>query len=160
MGSDRGLAAQLWDRVDPWANRLYQLTLDAHAALKRLSVLCPLALVSNTAPAARRWLQRNRLERYFGAILLSCEVGISKPDEGIFREALDAVICRPEDAVMIGDRLDADIAPALRLGLWTLRVRQGPSYWQTPQHEGERAHLTVPSLYAAALTIERRSARR
>ena len=155
LGGDGALAQDLWDQVDPWGNRLYRPTPDAHPALKRLSARCPLALVSNTEPPARQMLHQNGFERYFRAILLSCEVGISKPDQGIFLRALGALDCRPEDAVMIGDRLDADIAPARRLGLWTVRVHRGPAYWQTPQHDEERPHLTVSSLRGASLRLGR-----
>ena len=160
VGADGALAARLWDHVDPWGGGLFRPTPDAHAALRRLSARCPLALVSNTEPPARLWLQKNGFEHYFRAILLSCEVGISKPDPRIFRKALNALSCEPEDAVMVGDRLDVDIAPALRLGLWTVRVRRGPSYWQTPQREFERPHLTVPSLHAATLSLGREPAPR
>lgn len=155
LGAHGGLAAQLWDQVDPWGANLYPPTSGSRAVLKRLSERCPLVLVSNTEPPARRWLEQHGLHPYFRAILLSCEIGLSKPDERIFRKALDVLDCRPADAVMIGDRLDLDIAPARRLGLWTIRVRRGPAYWQTPRSEGERPHLTVPSLRAAALKLER-----
>ena len=39
--------------------------------------------------------------------------------------ALDKAGCKPNEAYMIGDRLDNDILPAKKLGIKTIWVRQG-----------------------------------
>ena len=49
--------------------------------------------------------------------LSSAELGLKKPDPEIFQLALSQSGCEPEQAVMIGDRLDNDIRPA-RLQGW------------------------------------------
>ena len=36
--------------------------------------------------------------------------------------------CQAENAVMIGDRLDNDIAPAKKLGMKTVWIRQGDGF--------------------------------
>ena len=47
---------------------------------------------------------------------------------------------------MIGDRPDNDIYPAKKLGLRTIRIRQGTSYAQLPKSEEYEADATVRSL--------------
>ncbi len=55
-------------------------------------------------------------------MILSEEVGFRKPDREIFLLALDRARAEPQDAWMVGDRLDADVAPAKSLGMKTVRV--------------------------------------
>jgi putative hydrolase of the HAD superfamily len=44
------------------------------------------------------------LEREADAIVLSFEVGVAKPDAGIYRAALDALGARPEEALFVDDQ--------------------------------------------------------
>ncbi|RKR92535.1 putative hydrolase of the HAD superfamily [Micromonospora pisi] len=48
-----------------------------------------------------------------------------KPHPSGFRRGLSLLGCRTEDAVMVGDRPEKDIAGAVALGIRALRVRQG-----------------------------------
>ncbi len=60
--------------------------------------------------------------RHFRHVVISEEVGVDKPAPKIFEEALRRVKASPADAVMVGDRLELDISPALALGMkavWT-----------------------------------------
>ena len=76
----------------------------------------------------------------------SAEEGVSKPDPELYAVALKQAGCEPEEAVMIGDRIDNDIIPAKRLGLLTIRILQGYGRFQ-PELEGqERADWTIESL--------------
>ncbi len=52
------------------------------------------------------------------------DAGVSKPDVGIFNYALRALGAKPEEAMMIGDDHECDIAPAKKLGMRTLWVRR------------------------------------
>ena len=51
------------------------------------------------------------------AVIISEEAGVTKPDPRIFNLALDALGRSPEDAVMIGDAWDTDIAGAQAAGI-------------------------------------------
>jgi FMN phosphatase YigB (HAD superfamily) len=63
------------------------------------------------------------------AVVTSHSVGWQKPHRRIFERALELARVRPEEAVMIGDRLDADIWGASRLGMRTvLRRTPHPQY--------------------------------
>ena len=67
-------------------------------------------------------------------IIASTEAGCSKPGLQIFRIALDKAGCKPQNAVMIGDRLDNDIIPVKELGMKTIWVKQGYTKYQ-PQSD-------------------------
>ena len=115
-----------------------------------MTEILPLVLVSNSEPAAREWLAVHHLDRFFRGLVISSEVGVSKPDAKIFELALDVLGCSPNEAVMIGDRLDTDIRGAKSLGLQTIRVRRGPAFWQVPREDSERPDVTFSSLKTAA----------
>ena len=82
-----------------------------------------LALLTNgDAANQRRSVERHGLAAHFECIVIEGEFGIGKPDERVFRHALRAVSCTPEAAWMVGDSLEADIAPALALGMHAVWV--------------------------------------
>lgn len=57
------------------------------------------------------------------AVVISEEVGFRKPQPQIFRVALDALGCRPNEAIMVGDDLVADIEGALSAGIQPIAFR-------------------------------------
>jgi putative hydrolase of the HAD superfamily len=57
------------------------------------------------------------LEPFVHALIVSERVGVSKPDPAIFTAALEAVGCRANEAVMVGDSWIADIAGARAAGI-------------------------------------------
>jgi 8-oxo-dGTP diphosphatase/putative hydrolase of the HAD superfamily len=61
---------------------------------------------------------------------VSTETGFTKPVLQIFEIALNQANCKPENTVMIGDRLDNDIIPAKQIGTKTIRVKQGFAKYQ------------------------------
>lgn len=50
------------------------------------------------------------LNRYFETIIISEEVGFSKPDKRIFELALNKLNAQPENTLFVGDDLEKDIA--------------------------------------------------
>ena len=54
--------------------------------------------------------------------------------------------CKPENAVMVGDRLDNDIRPSKELGMKTIRIRKGIAAYAKPSCASEVPDLTVNSL--------------
>ena len=54
------------------------------------------AIVSNCDHSTRPIVDELGLEREADAVVLSFEVGVAKPDPGIYRAALDALDARPE----------------------------------------------------------------
>ena len=57
------------------------------------------------------------LDDYFDVMSISCDLGYMKPHRKIFEHALEAMGVTPEEAVMVGDSLKADVAGAQALGI-------------------------------------------
>jgi putative hydrolase of the HAD superfamily len=110
---------------DVWAS-YYSLASTTHALLEALRRRrLKLALVSNTA--SPDWLLRPVLERQglverVDAVVLSSEVGKRKPHPAIFERALAELEVRPEEALFVGDRLDADVLGASAAGMRTVQA--------------------------------------
>ena len=73
-------------------------------------------------------------------------MGIAKPSPLFFRMILEGIGVGPEEAVMVGDRLDHDIFPAKLLGMRTVRVLLGPYRHQEPPTFLYVPHVSIPDL--------------
>lgn len=62
-------------------------------------------------------LKNSDMERYFTRIITSEEAGVKKPDEGIFRFALEKTGADPGESIMIGDDPEVDIRGAAQVGM-------------------------------------------
>lgn len=62
------------------------------------------------------------LAQFFDAVVTSQDMGASKPDPALFREALRRIGVPPDQAVMVGNDVDRDIAGAMRMGLRAILV--------------------------------------
>ena len=105
-----------------------------------------LGIIANQGLGTEDRLRRFGLHSFFDVILSSAEEGISKPDPAIFLRALDRACCKPQDAYMIGDRLDNDIVPAKALGMRTVRILQGFGKYAIPRSDAETPDMAVTSL--------------
>jgi HAD superfamily hydrolase (TIGR01549 family) len=79
-----------------------------------------LAVVSNFTANLPIILSEVGLAPLLDAVVCSAIEGVKKPDASIFRVALERVGVPAAQAVMIGDSLGNDIAPAKQLGLTTV----------------------------------------
>ena len=82
-----------------------------------------LALITNGA----RGPQRAKIERFgllplFDSILVEGEFGLGKPEAQVFVSTLDRLQVLPREAWMVGDNLEFDVAPAQKLGIWSIWV--------------------------------------
>lgn len=146
LGGDPTIPQEIWknfknlDRPLPYAS----------AALERLAARHKLVMVANQGLHARALLEGAGLDRHFSLMLLSDEIQIAKPDERIFRMALEHLGIEPEQVAMLGDRFDLDIEPSRRLGMLAVRIRRGPFACQAPARPEQTPHLTFNSLAHAA----------
>ncbi len=67
-------------------------------------------------------VQQNKLENsgiahFFQTVITAEKTGVKKPHPDIFLSALKASHAKPENSLMIGDSLEADIRGALKLGI-------------------------------------------
>ncbi len=110
--------------------RAWQLFDDALPCLQALRASgLRLAAVTNAAGDHQRGkLRALGLDAAFDALVISGEVGVAKPDAGIFHAACAALDIRVAQAVHVGDRLDLDAEAAHAAGLhgvWLDRSRCG-----------------------------------
>lgn len=125
-----------------WSPEYEELYPDTMECLRILRKKYKLGIIANQIPGAEKRLEGMNIRRYFDVVVSSAEECVAKPDPGIFRLALAKAGCTPEQAVMIGDRIDNDIVPAKQLGIKTVWIRQGfGKYWniqgecETPEYE-------------------------
>jgi putative hydrolase of the HAD superfamily len=98
---------------------------DALPTLNQLSKLgYQMALVSNAADDENTQTLVDKLgaKNYFSAILSSAAIGIRKPDPRIFQMALEQMNASPNQAVMVGDTLGADILGAKNVGIYSIWI--------------------------------------
>ena len=89
-------------------------------ALRRLRTRYRMAIMSNGyAGFVHSTLARHDLRRYFDAVCISQEVNTEKPGRAFYGRGADALGVRPEEVLMVGDRWEADVAGAKRLGMAT-----------------------------------------
>jgi HAD superfamily hydrolase (TIGR01662 family) len=88
------------------------------------------ALITNDGDAVgtRNILNNTRLKKYFHTVVISGELGVEKPDRRIFEVALKSLGVEAEDAVMVGNRIDADIVGANRLGMTSVWFKWNERY--------------------------------
>src|SRR3954447_11085654 len=77
----------------------------------------PTVIVSNCSWGTRPTIERLGLDRACDAVVLSCEVGVHKPDPGIYQKALAALKVAAAAAVFVNDQTAyCDGAHALGIG--------------------------------------------
>ena len=120
----------------PWHSEDERLYPDCAAVLEALNARgYRLGVIANQILGTAERLKDHGILQFFDMIAASAELDAAKPDPAIFLWALQTAGCRPENAVMIGDRIDNDILPAQSLGMKTVRVLSGPSAAYHPQIE-------------------------
>lgn len=129
-----------------WCFEAEILYKDTEECLKALSSKYKIGVIANQSPGTAGRLKEHGILKYIDLVIASAEEGIAKPDQRIFKLALNRAGCSPEQSVMIGDRIDNDIVPANQLGMNTIWIRQGyGKYWNITKSE-EKADYIVDRL--------------
>ena len=87
-----------------------------------------LGIISNADEDVERILQWLKLPRLVDTITYSQEVGVEKPDPRIFQVALQRTASRPDEAIHVGDRYDADIVGARTVGITPVLIDRGNNH--------------------------------
>ena len=74
------------------------------------------------------------------------EVGIEKPDKQVFQVALDKLGVEAGNAVMVGNRIDADIVGANRVGMKSVWFKWNDRYEEIIASEDEKPDFIIKSL--------------
>jgi putative hydrolase of the HAD superfamily len=92
------------------------------AALKQQSI--GLGVISNWDCTARDILAAANLSDYFDPIIISCEVGCSKPDPAIFNLAIQRAGVSARDCIYIGDNYYDDATGSRKVGMPALIINR------------------------------------
>lgn len=93
-------------------------------ALRRRGV--PLAIFSNWDGRLEGLLEDLGLRGYFARVLISADLPAAKPDAGAYAAAREALMnLAPAPPVMVGDRIDHDVEPALAAGWGAIWLDRG-----------------------------------
>ncbi|MDE0670168.1 MAG: HAD family hydrolase [Caldilineaceae bacterium] len=131
-------AARIHDATEAGHIRLYA---DARSAVQTLQQAgIRMALVTNgPSQLQRRKIEILGIAPWFEAVLVSAEVGHSKPEPEIYMLALESLNADPKDAWFVGDNLYTDIAGANNVGMpsvWVNRTGEPlPPDAPVPTHE-------------------------
>lgn len=110
-----------------WQHRLCtcQAYPDAQPLLHRLTGRFHLSVLTNGAPAMQRAkLQATGLASFFQDVFVGGEFLRGKPDPSMFRAALEAAGCQPNEAIHIGDSLLHDISGARNIGIYSTWINR------------------------------------
>lgn len=141
-----------FENIAPYRSELEKLYDEAPAVISALSKKYELGIIANQSSGLKKRLEEFGILKYFKYIISSGDVQIAKPDIRIFKYALNVAKCEPDEACMIGDRLDNDIYPAKCLGMKTVWIKQGFGALQEPLSEFEKSDYIVKNL-SELLTI-------
>lgn len=74
-------------------------------------------ITGGDGPTQRRKVEHHKLDPIFDTVLIEGELGYGKPEERVYREALDFLGVQPSETWMVGDGLEWDLATAQQLGM-------------------------------------------
>lgn len=97
-----------------------------------------LGLAANQPASTWHEIERAGLGDVFGHREVSGHHGYRKPDVRLFLRACEELGVDPTQCVMVGDRIDNDIAPARSLGMATVLIRTGRHRTQEPRSWDEQ----------------------
>lgn len=131
----------------PWHKEYEKLYPEAEEILRYLHEKgYHIGVIANQSLGTEKRLEAWGIRKYLDYVIASAEEGVSKPDPEIFLRALKRTGGSAENSVMIGDRLDNDIAPAKALGMKTVRINQGFGVYCSPTCTEEEPDHTISNL--------------
>jgi FMN phosphatase YigB (HAD superfamily) len=142
----RAMALPVHDRIQPLPGAVELL-----ATIHRLNLRT--VITSNTywRDADSYWddFRLLGMARHIDCIITSVDAGHLKPHPAVFQMALQWAGAPAESCVVIGNREENDIQPALALGMRAILVHP-----DDPRPATSRAHVVVPDLWACAQALK------
>lgn len=133
-------------KVPEWRHDLETLYPDTKEVLQRLRQNYKIGIIANQDFGTEQRLTDFNVRQYIDLIIASAEEGVAKPNLQIFQIALDRANCKPEEAIMVGDRIDNDIIPANKIGMTTVWIRQGFGGLAEPHTIDETPNYVIEEL--------------
>ncbi|MBP5554827.1 MAG: HAD family hydrolase [Lachnospiraceae bacterium] len=133
---DKEVASLLGVEMSGWDTTRERLYPDTEEVLTALHEKYNIGIIANQMYGTEDRLEAFGIRKFIDVVVASAEEGTQKPDRKIFDIAFERAGCTPEEAVMIGDRIDNDIVPAKKLGMKTIWIKQGfGRFWQLSEEE-------------------------
>lgn len=108
-----------WNNNFPHCFSISQNTINLLNAIKKQ---VKVAIITNGSTQRQKAkILNTNLDNYFDIIIISEEVGFSKPDKRIFELALNKLNVQPESALFVGDDIERDIGGCQNVnikGIW------------------------------------------
>src|SRR5580704_455647 len=138
----RAMALPVADRMKPLPGAIELLE-----EIRALGMRCINASNTYWRDAESYWQDFRLLgmAEYVDAIVTSVDAGHLKPHPAVFEMAMRLASSPPQRCVVIGNREENDIEPALALGMRTILV-----YPDDPKPVSSQAHAVVPDLWECA----------
>ncbi len=112
------MADDMENDFEEFTTQHFSLLPNSEEIVRYLAAKYPITIVSNGFVSVQyRKINASGLRDCFQHIVLSEEVGITKPQPGIFEKALQLNGLQKEDVVMIGDSYTSDIQGAINAGI-------------------------------------------
>jgi 8-oxo-dGTP diphosphatase/putative hydrolase of the HAD superfamily len=127
-----------FERFNPWP--------EVPDVLRKLAQDYRLGIVANSGEDMIAKLEAANLLAHFTSHMTADMIGYFKPDIRYFARVLGELRAVPEEAVMVGDRIDCDVAPAKALGLKAVRLRVGRHREQEPRMPAEMPDAEIYSI--------------
>ena len=140
---------------EAWSYPPDALQPDALEALASMHGRYRLGVLANQERWIRDTMARDGLDRFFEIWAISAEVGVDKPDPGIFEHALSRAGAPPGRCVMVGDRLDNDIAASKRHGMRAIWLLRGEAPDEPTPEQLEVPDAAVRSLLEVSAALDR-----
>ena len=145
-GDFKSVCALFAMKPAPWNSDDEVVYLEAAKCLRELSKRYKIGIIANQNLGSKERLEKIGLLKYIDLVIASAEEGVAKPNLRIFQIALERAKCKPEETVMVGDRIDNDIIPANIIGMITVWIRQGFGGLAQPQTAIETPDYTINNL--------------
>lgn len=130
LGHDCGASdALVLGATNAFCNRFMnfvKIDKDTRSMLKRLQGKYKLGIVSNFAipECVTKLLKKHNMDKFFNVVVVSGAVNKRKPSPDIFNDALQRLGVSAEEAVFVGDTVDADVQGAKATGMKTVYVER------------------------------------
>ena len=105
---DKEILKKLNVKLPKWESEYEELYPDTENILKDLHEKYKIGIIANQDFGTADRLQNFGILKYIDLVVASAEEGVAKPDKRIFDIALERAGVIPEEAFMIGDRIDND----------------------------------------------------
>lgn len=105
-----------------------------------------LGILANSGESMLDRLLEHDLLKYFSSRKPGALLNLEKPDVRYFERVLSELEVKPEEAVMIGDRIDCDVVPAKCLGMATVRLKVGRHRAQAPRYPEEAPDVEIDTI--------------